>query len=200
MSRPLRGRSPSLASSVGRIPKNASLERFCPAGRNSTSSVQILLTEMKNARESRACVDLAEEVGFEPTEPCGSTVFKTAAFNHSAIPPVRPDYIRCLIDAASSVGLLQVFFGRLRPGGASSCTSRPRVQRPRRRPRLCAPAPSVLPSSCPRPRPRSGRPAPRSLHHCNSKRFNMSVRQILLYAAKVRCIVQNAYMNSRQYL
>ena len=30
---------------------------------------------------------LAEEVGFEPTEPCGSTVFKTAAFNHSAIPP-----------------------------------------------------------------------------------------------------------------
>ena len=32
---------------------------------------------------------LAEEVGFEPTEPCGSTVFKTAAFNHSAIPPYR---------------------------------------------------------------------------------------------------------------
>ena len=31
---------------------------------------------------------LAEEVGFEPTEPCGSTVFKTAAFNHSAIPPL----------------------------------------------------------------------------------------------------------------
>lgn len=30
---------------------------------------------------------MAEEVGFEPTEPCGSTVFKTAAFNHSAIPP-----------------------------------------------------------------------------------------------------------------
>ena len=35
---------------------------------------------------ARCCV-LAEEVGFEPTEPCGSTVFKTAAFNHSAIPP-----------------------------------------------------------------------------------------------------------------
>ena len=34
---------------------------------------------------------LAEEVGFEPTEPCGSTVFKTAALNHSAIPPfVQP--------------------------------------------------------------------------------------------------------------
>ena len=144
ISRPLRGRSPSLASSVGRIPKNASLERFCPAGRNSTSSVQILLAEMKNARGSRACVDLAEEVGFEPTEPCGSTVFKTAAFNHSAIPPVRPDYIRCLIDAAPSDGILQVSFGRLRPGGASSYAPRPRVQRPRRRPHLRAPAPQRL--------------------------------------------------------
>ena len=30
---------------------------------------------------------LAEEVGFEPTVPFGTTVFKTAAFNHSAIPP-----------------------------------------------------------------------------------------------------------------
>ena len=30
---------------------------------------------------------LAEDVGFEPTEPLGSTVFKTAAFNHSANPP-----------------------------------------------------------------------------------------------------------------
>ena len=32
--------------------------------------------------------ELAEEVGFEPTVPCGTTVFKTAAFNHSAIPPL----------------------------------------------------------------------------------------------------------------
>ena len=31
--------------------------------------------------------EMAEEVGFEPTVPCGTTVFKTAAFNHSAIPP-----------------------------------------------------------------------------------------------------------------
>ena len=29
----------------------------------------------------------AEEVGFEPTVPCGTTVFKTAAFDHSATPP-----------------------------------------------------------------------------------------------------------------
>lgn len=109
---------------------------------------------MKNARESRACVDLAEEVGFEPTEPCGSTVFKTAAFNHSAIPPVRPDYIRCLIDAAPSVGILQVSFGRLRPGGASSCVPRPRVQRPRR----CL----VLRPAAPRPASATASPPLRS--------------------------------------
>ena len=30
---------------------------------------------------------MAEGVGFEPTELLHSTVFKTAAFNHSAIPP-----------------------------------------------------------------------------------------------------------------
>ena len=30
---------------------------------------------------------LAEGEGFEPPEPCGSPVFKTAAFNHSANPP-----------------------------------------------------------------------------------------------------------------
>lgn len=30
---------------------------------------------------------LAEEVGFEPTVPLSTTVFKTAALNHSAIPP-----------------------------------------------------------------------------------------------------------------
>ena len=31
----------------------------------------------------------AEEEGFEPPEPLGSTVFKTAAIDHSAIPPIR---------------------------------------------------------------------------------------------------------------
>ena len=33
---------------------------------------------------------LAEREGFEPPEPCGSTVFKTAAFDRSATSPV-PD-------------------------------------------------------------------------------------------------------------
>ncbi len=31
--------------------------------------------------------NLAEGVGFEPTVPFGTAVFKTAALNHSAIPP-----------------------------------------------------------------------------------------------------------------
>ena len=30
---------------------------------------------------------MADEVGFEPTEPFGSLVFKTSAFNHSATHP-----------------------------------------------------------------------------------------------------------------
>ena len=30
---------------------------------------------------------MAEEVGFEPTEPFGSPVFKTGAIDHSATPP-----------------------------------------------------------------------------------------------------------------
>ena len=44
---------------------------------------------------------MAEEVGFEPTVPCGTTVFKTAAFDHSATPPANLDkselieYIGC---------------------------------------------------------------------------------------------------------
>ena len=79
---------PSLASSVGRNAKNVPLARFCPAGRVSTSSVQILLPQSIKTRPLRGASNfLAEEVGFEPTEPFSSTVFKTAAFNHSAIPP-----------------------------------------------------------------------------------------------------------------
>ena len=32
---------------------------------------------------------VAESKGFEPLEPCGSTVFKTAAFDHSASSPLE---------------------------------------------------------------------------------------------------------------
>ena len=34
-------------------------------------------------------MDLAVGVGFEPTEPLGSLVFKTSAFGRSATPPER---------------------------------------------------------------------------------------------------------------
>ena len=37
----------------------------------------------------RAWLEVAEGEGFEPPETCASTVFKTAAFDHSAIPPNR---------------------------------------------------------------------------------------------------------------
>lgn len=45
-------------------------------------------------------VCFAEEEGFEPPNPFGSTVFKTAAINHSAIPPFptgQPDCNKCHI-------------------------------------------------------------------------------------------------------
>ena len=54
----------------------------CPTSRqNKGTPAKISLDEGSNLNH------LAEEVGFEPTVPCGTTVFKTAAFNHSAIPP-----------------------------------------------------------------------------------------------------------------
>lgn len=39
---------------------------------------------------------MAEGVGFEPTVPCGTPVFKTGAFDHSATPP------RCAEDSMDS--------------------------------------------------------------------------------------------------
>ena len=41
-------------------------------------------SDAKSACEADA---LAEEEGFEPPVPCSTTVFKTAAIDHSAIPP-----------------------------------------------------------------------------------------------------------------
>ena len=45
---------------------------------------------------------MAEEVGFEPTVPCGTTVFKTAAFDHSATPPSEMILIKLLYRQSSS--------------------------------------------------------------------------------------------------
>ena len=41
---------------------------------------------------SNPLIYMAVGQGFEPREGCPSTVFKTAAFDHSASPPKRPAY------------------------------------------------------------------------------------------------------------
>jgi hypothetical protein len=43
---------------------------------------------IKGARGPFYYYELAEREGFEPPDPCGSTVFKTAALNRSATSPV----------------------------------------------------------------------------------------------------------------
>ena len=49
----------------------------------------------------------AEEEGFEPPVPRGTTVFKTAAFDHSATPLVGSD---ALIKLVNSLNLIQAFY------------------------------------------------------------------------------------------
>ena len=49
----------------------------------------------KNPQPPAVTGFMAEMVGFEPTKPCGLTVFKTAAFNPSATSP------RCVIKCGS---------------------------------------------------------------------------------------------------
>jgi hypothetical protein len=51
--------------------------------------VRKVLIQRSNALQN-AC--MAEGVGFEPTSPFGEAVFKTAALNHSAIPPQSLQY------------------------------------------------------------------------------------------------------------
>ena len=41
-------------------------------------------------------INMAEGVGFEPTDPCGSPVFKTGAIDHSAIPPISAPRLNSL--------------------------------------------------------------------------------------------------------
>jgi hypothetical protein len=51
-------------------------------------------TPTPGRRGAHAAKKMAEGVGFEPTEPYGSTVFKTAPFNHSGSPPLRQHLTR----------------------------------------------------------------------------------------------------------
>ena len=48
---------------------------------------QSQITDTKKSTPWGAFVCMAVGQGFEPREPLGSTVFKTAAFDHSASPP-----------------------------------------------------------------------------------------------------------------
>ena len=51
------------------------------------STARMLINEKPRYLRIRVLCVNAEEEGFEPPVPCGTTVFKTAAFDHSAIPP-----------------------------------------------------------------------------------------------------------------
>jgi hypothetical protein len=51
------------------------------------STARMLINEKPRYLCIRVLRANAEEEGFEPPVPCGTTVFKTAAFDHSAIPP-----------------------------------------------------------------------------------------------------------------
>ena len=93
----------------------------------------------------------AERVGFEPTDPCGSTVFKTVAFVHSATVPasILPRRVR----------YAPVLHGEVPESGRSGLTanevwvlSPPRVQIP--------PSP---PTATAGPHPRAGRLLPPGL-------------------------------------
>ncbi len=72
---------------------------------------QRFLTEKALFRfhRNRALGKSAEEEGFEPPVPCGTTVFKTAAFDHSAISPgAKVD--KFLLSAISQHKKQQLFF------------------------------------------------------------------------------------------
>jgi hypothetical protein len=75
-------RSPLRDPAFGGIPItfNFQLQIFRP-WRNTNRYMLIVTGKMCPANF------LAEGVGFEPTSPFGETVFKTAAIDHSAIPP-----------------------------------------------------------------------------------------------------------------
>ena len=49
--------------------------------------IKVLGIDLGKTVRSLAGLELAEEVGFEPTDACTSPVFKTGAFDHSATPP-----------------------------------------------------------------------------------------------------------------
>src|SRR5258708_9316057 len=71
------------------------------------------------ARHSQFCSEVAEGVGFEPTDPCGSPVFKTGPLSRSGIPP------------HSASRLLSTVFSDSEPGNfiPSCCQLLPKVRK-----------------------------------------------------------------------
>ena len=71
-----------------RVTQHLAQNRDCasPDNRNPTGNVA-LRNVRKRPPSTRAHPEEAEEEGFEPPEHYCSTVFKTAAFDRSAIPP-----------------------------------------------------------------------------------------------------------------
>ncbi len=61
-----------------------------PISENPTNTGLLVasLTALLGCREKLENSKLADRVGFEPTEGCPSTVFKTAAIDHSATYPL----------------------------------------------------------------------------------------------------------------
>ena len=66
---------------------------------------------------------MAERVGFEPTDACTSPVFKTGAFNHSAISPCEKASIPKRMKNLTIVGLplstekKEIFFEKIQKRG-----------------------------------------------------------------------------------
>lgn len=50
--------------------------------------VYVFITKKQAYNNFRLAISLAEDTGFEPADAFTSTVFKTAALNHSANPPL----------------------------------------------------------------------------------------------------------------
>ena len=75
-------------------------------GRNAKNPLKhwgFLKSKRATSRRLSVCISkLAEREGFEPPEPCDSTVFKTAAFNRSATSPEKYSYFAASTSTAST--------------------------------------------------------------------------------------------------
>ena len=101
---------------------------------------------------------LADGVGFEPTNPCGLAVFKTAALSHSATHPSYDRFKGFITTAGEHEGRILQPTGRATAGGSQRAKTPARVAAragdhvaggPGFEPRLPGPEPGVLPLNYP---------------------------------------------------